>query len=264
MSKVKQAAPAVPEEAKYYQIFCAVALLVIFFVRVPEGTLSAALFVLTGIWGVLSKMRLAPILLMAMILVVELGRRFGWGNLADPDWAPRATLRAEDVLFCIAVLGYVIGHYRLQSLTMNLLPLDPRQRIGPPRWYLWPPKWTSGIQPVLRSGNLVTIRELGVLVFGLPLAALGAQLIWAAVVSAPRSMYLEFPEGFGRMFLLAWTLAPAIFFAVVILGIWKWRHMAAEAATQFLQDVLWRETRGEQRRLERWTAWRRIREKETP
>ena len=261
MSKLKDA-PAIPEEAKYYQTFCAVALLVLFFVRVPEGTLAAALFALTGIWGIVSRMRLAPILLLIMILVVELGRRFGWGNLSDPDWAPRVMLRAEDVLFCIAVLGYIVGHYRLQSLTMNLLPLDPRQRIGPPRWHLWPPKWTSGIQPVLRSGSLVTIRELGVLIFGLPLAALGAQLIWSAVLSAPRAMYLDFEDNVARTVLLAWTLVPAVLVIVVALGIWKWRRLGREAAAQFLQDVLWRETRREQRRIERWTAWRRLRQKE--
>src|SRR5688500_10414748 len=123
MSKTKQPASAIPDEAKYYQTFCAAALLIIFFVKVPEGTLAATLFALTGIWGIVSRMRLAPVLLLAMISIVELGRRFGWGNLTDPDWMPRVSLRAEDVLFCIAVLGYVVGHYRLQSLTMNLLPL---------------------------------------------------------------------------------------------------------------------------------------------
>jgi hypothetical protein len=35
--------------------------------------------------------------------------------------------------------------------------------------------------------------------------------------------------------------------------------MTAEEATLFLQDVLWKETRGEQRRLNRWSAWARLR-----
>lgn len=259
---MKRTSTPIPDEAKYYQVFCAVALAMIFAVKAMDGITGATLLALVGVWGVLSKLRLAPILLLGMIALLELGRNYAWGNMGGPIFRPRSPLQVPDILLSVSVLGYVVGHYRLQSLVLNVLPLDPRQRTGPPRWYVWPPTWHSGIQPTLRSGNLVTAREIGVLVIVLPLAAMIAQAVWAAL--APPRPVFDFSPAVSRMLLLAWSLVPAVLCAAVIMSLWRRRHMGPEAAALYLQDVLWAETRREQRRLWRWAAWRRLRGREMP
>lgn len=260
MTPKPAAAAPFPAEARYYQVFCALAVVILFLVSFPHGALTAVLFALVGVWGVLSTLRVAPLLLLTVIAVIEVGRAYGWGNLAEFGFRPRSTLRAEDVLFCVSVLAYVVGHYRLQSLILNVLPLDPRQRTAPTRWQ-WLPKWESSAQSSVRSSQLVTMREIGVLVVVLPLAALAAQLAWAALASS-RELF-ELPLSLSRMLRLAWTLVPGMLVVAAVFGVWRRRHMNPEAAALVLQDTLWRETRGEQRRLERWAAWQKLREKET-
>jgi hypothetical protein len=41
------------------------------------------------------------------------------------------------------------------------------------------------------------------------------------------------------------------------------RTLSRAEAALFLQDQLWTQIRGEQRRIERWKAWRRAEEKST-
>ena len=44
-----------------------------------------------------------------------------------------------------------------------------------------------------------------------------------------------------------------------LLGHWRARQMTAAEGELSLQDTLWRETRREQRRLNRWLAWAELR-----
>jgi hypothetical protein len=38
--------------------------------------------------------------------------------------------------------------------------------------------------------------------------------------------------------------------------------MGPAAAWIYLQDTLWRETRGEQRQMQRWLAWKKMRKRQ--
>ena len=42
-----------------------------------------------------------------------------------------------------------------------------------------------------------------------------------------------------------------------LLGYRGWQRQSADEAALFLRDTLWAETRREQRRIQRWLAWRR-------
>jgi hypothetical protein len=46
--------------------------------------------------------------------------------------------------------------------------------------------------------------------------------------------------------------------AVAFLRLWRQRQHPPAIAALYLQDVLWKETRREQRRLHRWLAWARL------
>lgn len=60
---------------------------------------------------------------------------------------------------------------------------------------------------------------------------------------------------------MAWGLALALFLAGQLFRFWRFLQMECMTARVFLQDVLWHETRGEQRRIGRWLAWFRLRGK---
>jgi len=42
---------------------------------------------------------------------------------------------------------------------------------------------------------------------------------------------------------------------------WRRVQMDRVSALLMLQDILWNETRGEQRRINRWLAWRKLRDR---
>src|SRR5262249_5374299 len=149
-----------------------------------------------------------------------------------------ATLEIEDLLQAAAVLAYVAGHYRLLSLTRNLFPAQPREKPQPAR-------------------RAVPLREVIVLAATvLACAALG-QLIaeclpdsWYELGLAPRAW---------RMIVLGWTVGIGVLVAGGLLGHLARQQMSPLEANLVLQDVLWQQTRGEQRLGSRWLAWARLR-----
>jgi hypothetical protein len=95
------------------------------------------------------------------------------------------------------------------------------------------------------------------LLLTLPLWAILAYLAWA-ILSLPWDV-ANMPPAMARLILLAWTVGIGLFVASALLGLWKRRQHSTAEATLFLQDTLWRETRGDQRRIQRWLAWERLR-----
>jgi hypothetical protein len=243
--------------AREYQILGLSALGVTFLMDLQQGnTLLSILLLMVGLLGTLSRMRVGPILFLLGFAVIQWAKQHAWSQFGGlPFSSPRAGLLAQDLAVSMAVLAYVLAQYRLQSLTLNILPPDPRRRSGPRRWLIFPPR----IVLQRRPGTLVNPQEVAWFVLGLPVWALLAQVLWSWL--APPRPVLGLPIWIARLTFFGWGLGLGALLAAAALDLWRRRRSPPEVAALYLQDVLWRETRGEQRRLNRWTAWWRMRRK---
>lgn len=237
-----------PEEpaVRSYEFFCLACLLVMWLALLQHDWGMVSLVpVLTGLGGVAGRWRLAPPLLLgALILLLTgtfaaLARALGGrsGPLFDePDIL-------TDLLLAAAVLGYLAGQLRLRGLADGLFPLDPRA-----------PKNQTPAAPMERRD---TGREMADLVLFLMVSAVVALFGWELLPT--RGPNLGFSLGAWRLMVLVWLLALGGILSVGLVTYSNRRYRTVAEASLFLQDVLWRETRGEQRRLYRWAAWRRLR-----
>lgn len=223
-----------------YEFVCIAAALVLVLTLLQRSyTVWCVLPLLVGLLGVYARMSLAPVMLI-LTLVPQL----------IEQWSARAVWSEEfDVgalLQCVAVLGYMAGQYRLQGLTLTLLPADPRRRKGDPK--------QPGQGPARRA---VPAREISSLLIGTLAGAGAAQFVWAWL---PDDWYeLGLLPRAWRMLALGWALGLGVLVGAAFVSYVVRGDMTRAEATQFLQDVLWRETRGEQRRASRWLAWARLR-----
>ncbi len=206
---------------------------------------------MVGLFGVLSRLRLGPILLLLVLAAAQLGKQFAWRRLQLHQVAPLQRIGLNDLVMGIGALAYVLAHYRMQGLMLNIVPRDPRLRVGPGRWFRG--------QKVLshrRPAGLVTPTEVGWFLLCLPLWVLVAQLLWT--VLAPPRILVGLAPGPVRIILGAWLVGLGVFISTALLNLWRRRQSPPAVATLVLQDILWRETRREQRRLNRWLAWSRL------
>jgi hypothetical protein len=111
-----------------------------------------------------------------------------------------------------------------------------------------------------RPESQVTAKEISLLALSLPVWALVAQGLSLGLT--PRWNVLGLELRIVRMLIVLFVLATSVFVVGSLFWLWKRRRMDRQAAQLYLQDVYWRETRGEQRRIERWRAWKRIRDAE--
>jgi hypothetical protein len=238
----------------HYQFLCAFCLAVVLLIQLQAGLVLINLFgILIGAAGLVFRLRLAPILFVALVAIAQ----FTLARGAHFVFLDR-NMDLNDVLLCAAVLGYVSCHFRLQSIWYGVLPSDPRQRAGPPRRAF---PWIRRRAPLVlekRGANQIMPREFAWLVVTLPLWAVAAQLANKLI---PRQWYLlGFPASFIQILVVLWLLAVG--FAVVRAFLNYWKHCSRDAALAqlYLQDILWRETRGEQRRVNRWLAWWKLKQ----
>ncbi len=237
----------------HYLVVGLVSLSVIWLLLVRrEVTPMVTLFpILVGILGITIRWRLAPVLMLVILAVC-----------LKIEWIPReATFRITNFILCGAALVYLIAQYRLQSLMDHIFPIDSRRREGPPRWHvgLLSLRYQPEIAHERRPPALVTREEIGMVVLGSALWAALAQLSWIWVPS--RWGNPGFPQPAWRAIVLTWIAGASLYVAFSLLHYWSRRHMTAQEALLFLQDELWKETRGEQRRINRWRVWARLRQK---
>jgi len=212
------------------------------------------LLFLVGSLGVLSPGRLLPILLLIAIACLQLFKQFSARRLGVPWLGDRGGIQADEIFFALAALGYVVCHYRWQGLVQNILPVDRRRREYAERW----PRRSGPILPQRRPAEQVTRLEITLLVISLPIWALSAHLAWT---------WLRFPPdlqgwrpGPARLLVAVWAVGTALLLTRALLAYWRRRQDAPAIAGLVLQDILWKETRREQRRISRWLAWRRIKD----
>jgi hypothetical protein len=195
---------------------------------------------LAGGLGILARRAINPLIVLLPLGINQLLHQANRNNLLGQSAIPPATyLRTLDLALCMAVLAYVVGQYRLLALRGTVLPADRRRGAASPR-----PEY------------LVTAEELFALLVQLPLWTLVAQGIWYLL---PQHSRLEgLAPSWLQFLILVWVVAIGLLVTSHVFRYWRWRQMNATTARVLLQDVLWKETRGEQRRINRWLAWRRI------
>jgi hypothetical protein len=241
-----------------YQVLGLFALGMIFLIDLQQGnTLLSVLLLLVGLLGVLLRLRIGPIVFLLAFGVIQWSKQHTWARFGGLP-SPHTGFLANEVAMSMAVLAYVLAQYRLQSLVLHIFPPDPRRRAGPRRWLILPPR----IVLQRRPGTLVSPQEVAWFVLLLPVWALLAQGLWA-LLAPPRPM-AGLPVWITRLVFFGWALGLGTLMTATLLDFWQRRRSRPEIAALYLQDVLWRETRGEQRRLNRWTAWWRIKKNRSP
>lgn len=260
-----------PEELgeRTYLFLCLTALLMVLAILLTRGERERALFpVLLALAGLVLRWRITP-----GLLLIALGAVLVLNEYGRPAWLRRVEHRTllltlGDLVLCISTLAFLAGFYRLQSLTVAIFPHDPRRR-------------SAAGGPALdrkRSERLATPAELAMLLGMLPFWAGLAYFLYPELVSGVWTNP-ELPGAFnedGNEFQQRAGLAASGLVDVslrsrrIILGLGgfvlvaatsisylAWRKMTPIEAELALQDVVWEETRSEQRRISRWAAWGR-------
>ncbi|HEY7327322.1 MAG TPA: hypothetical protein VH592_06780 [Gemmataceae bacterium] len=160
---------------------------------------------------------------------------FGWSRFQTPT--------LMDLVLCIAVLAYVLGHYRLLALVRNVFPPDPRL--------------PAGDSSQRRSVTLVTGRELAFLGLAFPVWPGLAVVIWAWMMDEETPLSLT-PEVW-RMLRLVWAWLAVLAVVGIATSYLRQASATPEESLMFLQDQCWRQTRREQSNLNRWLTWARVR-----
>ncbi len=162
------------------------------------------------------------------------------GPISLPDW-----------ILCGAVLAYLAAHYRLQALTHSVFPVE-----GP--WRAMERQGAPGPAAAPRSDpKAATSVEVSWLILGLPIWAFLGQLCWRLLPAVRRDFGL--PWYTMRGILLVWIIALGFFLVAGVVAFLADQRMKVQEARLFLQDLLWREMHGEQRRVSRRLAWCNIR-----
>jgi hypothetical protein len=254
MSGEQPSAVEVPAvQPQQYQVMCGMALAAILLIQVQQGlVMSGLVALLLGAAGVLLRARIGPVLVLLALVGGQLVRQY-----FSAPWTVHLALDVQDVALCAAMLAYVAGHYRLLALWSHILPPDPRQRYHKQAHAVVPLKRLGRIAPQHRPVAHLSRGELVWFVIQLPLFALMAQGVWM-VVGARRELH-GFSPRWMQMLQLAWGLALCVFLAGQLFRYWRLWSMDPMTAQVLLQDALWHETRGEQRRIGRWLAWWKVR-----
>src|SRR5262249_15149869 len=125
-----------------------------------------------GAIGLLLRWRLGPAMVLVAVIVLCYLDRVQQVSSARTEEGP---VNLENLLLCAAMLGYLVGHYRLQGLTRHLFPVEPRTKSQAdskrPHQV-----WTR------RSASLVTGQEVLACILLLPVLAGLTQLVWYVLV----------------------------------------------------------------------------------
>jgi hypothetical protein len=201
-----------------------------FGVQRPEQIVVLALILGVGAVCVMIPERLNPILFVLALsaaYVADVRNRIAGADEVPPFFD------LGDLLTCAAALTFVIAHHRLLSL-----------RVG---------AFSDGIQPHKRSAKTIAQRELMSLLISVPVCVLAAQFACWALLQ-PAHM-LDVDPRWNEFAVAAWVTALSLFVTGYAFRTWKRFQMDRTTARIMLQDILWHETRGEQRRIQRWLAF---------
>jgi hypothetical protein len=205
-----------------------------------------------GRWGLVPAMigaaglafhwRSAPLIVLAGIALGQFAPfgpiELSWFSVPEmfPNRAALPSTVASNLAVCTATLVYVIVQYRLIGLSAGLFPPERKRDENPPR-----------------SGTAGSA-ELGTVLFTAAAVSVGTFLLWRLAGAVHRPWGILSMQ--WRLGVVAWLLVGGLAVAAAVLGHLGWRRLSRDEAAVYLQDGLWHETRGEQRRINRWRAWR--------
>ena len=201
----------------------------------------ATFLVPPGVRFLRKPMYVAPILVLMLVVV--------FASLFDTLATSSVGL---DLLAATALLAYLGAQYRLFGLGAAAVPVDSRPRLDRP----------DGDLPESRSPSQVAPREPLRLLIVIAICVVAGQLMWRFVVAEGADTVVGRPrlgmrEGVWRMASLIWLVGVGTLLAMGFLRILRAYRMSGDEAALIGVNTLWAETRGEQRRLARWHAWRR-------
>ena len=268
MTEQERMAPNLDEAGlRNYTVLClgSLSLLLMALLRRDVGPWSF-LPVAIGLLSVWQHWRVGPFLTL-ITLVILLVWHEPVGDILSRSSQAARTFRLPDWILCMAVLGYMIGQYRLQSLTHSIIPADPRRDRAAADGQTIVPAVLLPQNTRHRDPGLVRAGEIGWVLMALPLCALFAQVAWR-LLPGTTSWSGDFSGNWRVVvqgIVVAWVLALALFVARGLLRYLGWRQQSTRQARLTLQDTCWQETRQEQRRISHWLAWARLRRrKERP
>ena len=257
-----------PAAARHYSMLCLLMLLVLTVLlveRVPDAW--SALPLLFGTAFLVIRWREGPavvLFLVAWLLAAE--------NLyGDPPTVFRILLLKgfrtfahyartspafDDFLLAGAFLLYAASHYRYLGFVRHVFPLDPRQR--PYGGLASAERRRLLEEPQRRSQETMTPREFGLLAAVVPLWLGGAALLWTWALAEQRPSYVFDDVLWSALKLLYLFGVPLLIFRAVLIYA-NQRQASHDENLMYLQEQVWRETRREQSRTNRWLTWARLR-----
>jgi hypothetical protein len=154
----------------------------------------------------------------------------------------------EDVLLATSGLGFLLAHYRLQSLAFRGLPFEPRIKR----------KGEKDEEPV-RPVSLVGETELGIgMILTVSATIVGQFAFWILIQverNAAISRYALVQTVIGRLMLFLFVLGIVTCVSGFVFTYLRWRKMNRLEAEIILQDEVWSETRREHERILHWQKW---------
>jgi hypothetical protein len=160
---------------------------------------------------------------------------------------PSSEFGMPDLLLGAGLFAYLAGHYRLLSVAINIFPADPRRR------------GKRDPEAERRPPRLATGREILTLLAAWPIWTGLAWLCWRWLEH--KETTLDIADYSWQAMVLAWLVGLLFLVASALVRYGAQHQMRPEEAALFLQDTLWRETSREQRRINRWIAWARRRQR---
>jgi hypothetical protein len=188
-------------------------------------------------------------------LLIFRGRRYGFAPDPQPWQDDRVWL---DLVLGLSVLAYTAAHYRYLSIVSHVFPPDPRRREPPPPSPDRRRRPAARVLERKRSPSTVSTRELVAMLVSLPFWA-GLAYFWWNRLAAEEGRLARQEADLWMAIVVVWTVGLVVAGVTVLLRYAGQSQTTVEENRLFLQDQLWRETRREQSRLNRWLAWARRR-----
>ncbi len=241
---------------RFYLAAVVGSLLIVGLILVERGMGSAAFLVLVlGGLGLYTRAWYWPPLVIGLVALVLLARAQGhdlvsWFYRQVIPWSRLRAFHSEyqpepllDAFLVLVLLVYLQGQYRLIGYLSRALPQEGQ--IG-----------SDQRRPILRELPPMDTGEglRGATVLAFVVVAAIFTWILVSTTGPPVDLSREVWHGL----LLAWLLATALLGTSTIVRIAFWREASRDVHRMFLQEVLWRETRGDQARVNRWIVQARL------
>jgi hypothetical protein len=237
-----------------YTIVCLAALMLLWLLLAEEGLgwwSTAPLLI--GAVGILANWTICPLIVLWCLLLLMLGTR-------QTRMYQESTFLL-DVLLSILTLVYLTCAMRLLALRSHIVPPDARQAKRPPVKRIRG-RWILPREKTARSTSRISSNEILVMLVAAPAFIVAAYLVYMRVAIDLAPWWFDFGEPIWRLLLLVWGSGIIMTTTTAFLAFLGRVQASQEESLLFLQDQLWKETRGEQRRINRWITWARLRRQE--